>query len=70
MMLMACNPYCSIKVMELPDFFPNEYFWANHSVEGEEQWQTYARVIRDIMAKKGGYKLSDLSIEDKFEYRK
>ena len=69
MMLLACNPYCSIKVIELPDFFPNEYFWKHHQKEGEEQWQTYARVIREIMAKKGGYKLSDLSIEDKFEYR-
>ena len=26
-MLVANNPYCSIKVMELPDFVPNDYFW-------------------------------------------
>ena len=38
--------------------------------EGEEKWQTFARVIRDIMAEVGNLEKSDLSIEDKFEYKR
>ena len=34
--LLASNPYCSVKVMELPDFIPNEFFWKNHQKDGEE----------------------------------
>ena len=52
-----------------PTFRPNEYFWKNHQKEGEEQWQTYARVIRTIMATNGGFTESDIEIEEKFAYK-
>lgn len=68
-LLASCNPYCSIKVKEMPTFKPNEYFWKNHQKEGEEQWETYARVIRHIMAIEGGFEESDLEVEDKFAYK-
>lgn len=54
----------------MPVFEPNDYFFEHHQRDGEEKWQTYARVIRDIMAEVGGLEKSDLSIEDKFEYKK
>jgi len=54
----------------LPTFKPNEWFFKHHQKEGEEQWETYARVIREIMAEEGQLLLSNLQIEDKFEYKK
>ena len=51
---------------------PNEYFWANHwrKDQGEEQWECYARVIREIMCEHGGFKTCDLEMKYKFEYKK
>lgn len=69
LLLAGCNPYCKVQVRQFPTFRPNEFFWKNHQKEGEERWETYARVIRDIMAKEGGFELSDQEIEDKFAYR-
>ena len=54
---------------EMPVFKPNDYFFKHHQKEGEEQWETFARVLRDIMAKTGNLKISELSIEDKFKYK-
>lgn len=55
-----------------PVFKPNEYFWKNHWDEssGEQKWEAYARVVRDdIMAKSFGFKLSDLSAQDKVDFK-
>ena len=52
-----------------PVFEPNDYFFENHQKEGEEKWETFARVIREIMAENSDLTLSDLSIEDKFHYK-
>ena len=57
--------YIKASIDVLPVFTPNEYFWKYHQLTGEEKWQTYARVIRLIMAKEGGKGLSDLNIEDR-----
>lgn len=52
-------------------FKPNDYFWQHHWQEGkEEKWEAYARVVRDIIAEYGGFEKCDLSMEDKFEYKK
>ena len=32
------NFYCTVKVVELPIFRPNEYFWKNHWDGKEEKW--------------------------------
>lgn len=67
---MTCVPYISLNIKELPVFQPNDYFFKNHKKEGEEEWVCYARVMRDIISKEGGYPLSDNTIEDKYEYKK
>ena len=54
---------------EMPDFKPNEYFWQHHWDGKEEKWVAYARAVRALMAETGGFKLSDLSLEDKLEYK-
>ena len=47
--------YIIVNVDVLPVFEPNEYFWKNHWLEGkEENWEAFARVTRDIIAKHGG----------------
>lgn len=38
--------------------------------EGEEKWQAYARVIRQLMSDVSGIPTLDVNIEDKFEYKK
>jgi lysophosphatidylcholine acyltransferase/lyso-PAF acetyltransferase len=59
----------TLKVTELPVFAPNEYFWKHHWQEGkEEKWEAFARAVRQIMAEVGDFKLSDLTMQDKFDY--
>ena len=50
-------------------FEPNEYFFKHHVQEGEEKWQAYMRVIRQIMAETLEFKLSNQKLEDKFDYK-
>ena len=67
--LCTLNPWSTMSYWVLPDFVPNEYFWKNHVKEGEEQWQCFARCVRDIMADVMGVGVSDKSIQDKWHYR-
>jgi hypothetical protein len=67
--LIGANPFSSIRILELPVFQPNEYFFEHHQQPGEKQWETYRRVMREIMAEYGDYKLTDVTIEDKFKFR-
>jgi len=68
--LVFCNMWQKITMTGLPTFEPNEYFWKNHMQEGEEKWQTYMRVIRDIMSEVSGLpKCDTLSYEDKCAYK-
>lgn len=69
-LLLGAVPYMGLKIKELPVFEPNDYFFKNHKKEGEEKWECYARVMREIMAKEGNYSLCDNTIEDKFEFKK
>ena len=64
--MIACNPWCSAYITTFPVFRPNEYFFQNHQLEGEERWETYARVIRTILSETMHLKLSEATIEDKF----
>ena len=54
----------------MPVFEPNEYFWKHHWNGKEEKWKAYARAIRQLIAQQGGLELSDLTMEDKMEYKK
>lgn len=59
----------TLRVIELPVFAPNEYFWKHHWQEGkEEKWEAFARVVREIMAEVGDFQISDLTMQDKFDY--
>jgi hypothetical protein len=56
-----------------PVFKPNQYFWDHHwdKDSGESQYEAYIRVIREeIIAKSFDFKLSNLVMEDKFEFKK
>ena len=67
-LIQACG-YIKVKVDVLPVFLPNEYFWKHHWQEGkEEKWEAFARVTREIIAKQGGFKLSECTMEDKFAF--
>ena len=59
-----------MQTQELPRFEINDYFIKNCVKEGEEVWQAYMRVIRDIMAEALQFKLSENTMEDKLEYKR
>ena len=69
--MVLSQPYIKMHVKTYPVFKPNEYFWANHwkKDSGEERWEAYARVMREIMSKSFNFGLSDLAMEDKFQYK-
>ena len=52
--IIAFNPWCSAYITIFPVFRVNEYFFNNHQKEGEQRWETYARVIRTIMSETMG----------------
>ena len=60
--LILVNPYIKITISELPIFKPNAFFFENHQREGEQPWETYMRVMREIIAEHGNFKLTDVSI--------
>lgn len=61
--------FCAVTYQEMPDFKPNDYFWEHHWDGKEEKWVAFARAVRTVMAEAGGFKLSDLSLEDKLDYK-
>ena len=64
----ACG-IISLSVNQLPVFAPNDYFWKHHWREGkEEKWEAYARAVRQIMSEASSLKLSDQTMQDKFDY--
>lgn len=68
--LISLNVWVKATAYIFPVFQPNDYFFANHQKEGEEKWQTYARVMREIMLENSNMKDSDLHIEDKYAYKR
>lgn len=51
-----------ITLTEMPVFAPNDYFWKHHwNKDKEEKWEAYARAVRTIIAKQGGFKELDIS---------
>jgi 1-acyl-sn-glycerol-3-phosphate acyltransferase len=69
MILVCAQPYSTCTVRELPVFRPNKYFFEHHQREGEEKWQTYMRVVRQLMGDSLKFVLSDARLEDKFAYK-
>ena len=66
------QPLMQLHLKEYPTFVPNEYFWRNHwdQKSGEERWEAYARVMREVIAYGHDFTVSDLSMEDKLYYKK
>ena len=56
---MLSNTFSKVHVIDLPVFKPNEYLWKHHLRDGEEKWECYSRIIREIMAKEGDLVLSE-----------
>ena len=54
---------------ELANIKPNEYFYKHHKKEGEDKWETYMRVTRQIMSDASGLELSENYMEQKMEYK-
>lgn len=69
MILICSQPYTTCTVKELPVFIPNEWFFQKYQKSGEERWETYMRIIREIMAENLGFKQSEAKLEDKFDYK-
>ena len=64
----ACG-FINLSVNQLPVFAPNDYFWKHHWQEGkEEKWEAYSRAVRQIMSEASSLKLSDQTMQDKFDY--
>ena len=55
---------CHMKVY--PVFKPNDYFKKNHG----DKWEDYVKIIREeIMRKSFDFELSDIVMDDKFEFK-
>ena len=66
----AASVFITVQVDYLPVFKPNDYFWEHHwQKDKEEQWEAYARVVRQIICDHGGFEMSDLEFKDKKEYQ-
>lgn len=66
---MSCCTTCHIKVY--PVFKPNQYFIDNFCKDqSDENWKVYMSTVREqIMAKSFNFNLSDVAMEDKFEFK-
>ena len=54
----------------MPVFEPNEWFFQHWKRDDkEEKWETYMRVIREIMGEQLGKGLSEAKLEEKFAYK-
>ena len=67
--LLFSNPMAFASVTEYPVFKPNKFFLDNHVKEGEEPCDAYARVIRTIMADQMEISTSEVTINNKFEFK-
>ena len=60
--------YSRIEYIELPIMTPNEYMFNNFKDLGNEKWEIYAEVAREIMCTLGRLKKSNAGIRDRFRY--
>ena len=57
--LALCNPFAIGYVTEFPFFKPNDFFFKKFLKEGEEKWECYARIMRDIISTQMKIKLEN-----------
>ena len=48
-----CGMTC--KILDLPEFEPNDYLFEKHKDKGTERWEIFAWAVRDIMLKASGF---------------
>jgi lysophosphatidylcholine acyltransferase / lyso-PAF acetyltransferase len=70
--LCAMTPYITLTIKEFPVFKPNEFFWKQHydPASGKQRWEVYADVIRNIIREAFDFKLTNMSLDEKLEYRR
>ena len=74
-LLICVIPLATANLIDLPIFRPNDYFYEHHQKPNEEKWETYARVIRDLMSEHGNIPIArhedgtEIEIREKKEYR-
>ena len=65
-----CYCGCKMYLCELPVIKPTEYMWKNYSDLGNEKWEIFAEVTRNIMCEIGGLKQSNRTFRDSKYYEK
>ena len=63
-----CYCGCKMNLCELPVIKPTEYMWQNYSHLGNERWEIFAEVTRNIMCEIGGLKQSNRTFRDSKYY--
>ena len=63
-----CYCGCKMNLCELPVIKPTEYMWQNYSNLGNERWEIFAEVTRNIMCEIGGLKQSNRTFRDSKYY--
>ena len=63
-----CYLGCKMYLCELPVIKPTEFMWQNYSHLGNEKWEVFAEVTRNIMCEIGGLKQSNRTFRDSKYY--
>ena len=69
----CAHPFGIVSQKIFPVFEPNEYFWKKHwepVKDKEDKATTFARCVRAVMIKYGGFLDAPHKSESLFEYRK
>ena len=55
-------------IVQLPDLYPTDYLFSQHSNQGSERWEVFAWAAREIMMKAGNFKPTDIPMKEKIVY--
>lgn len=50
------------KIVELPDFEPNDYLFETHKDKGTERWEIFAWALRDVMMQANSLEACDMTL--------
>ena len=57
-----------VEYIELPVITPNDYMFEKFAHLGNEKWEIYAEVTREIMCELGGFQKNDFGVRDSYRY--
>jgi lysophosphatidylcholine acyltransferase/lyso-PAF acetyltransferase len=63
-----CYLYHDIEVYKLPIIKPTSYMYENYNHYGQDKWEIYAEVVRDIYCEIGGFEKSEKTFRDTLDY--